>query len=857
MIRQARRAAISLHKRVCIVLPVMSIAIVAAPSVAMCNTLPDVFDESTGYVTMETKGDASTEGNQSFFNARNWSDGRPPHGGTNYYVREGFAIGTPFSDGEVASRLETDLDCLTFKGDSLVVAGSLRHLNGTYEFTIRDLHMLPGSYISYSTFKSSLNGRAVMHGTEDSPNWIRLALSTYRGVQPFGMDVEGGPDGVLGVEFTSYSAWLKMTGDLSRFYGTMCVSVWSNSTYQVSPHPYGYYVATDAIGGTVQLEDPKACLYVASRNGLTVGGIRTTGSSRQESVGGLILMDGSGLSASAPRLTVTNSLSLASPLGVLIAGPSEGVASGKTVLDTGSFPEPDAAGDLALIRLTPECVANGGGGSLDESIVVSNALSRSWTQWRDDVDGGRTLWLVTCVSHTSQTDVKGRSSLVYPTKTEGGSDFYWDDGSCPADDASSGGKGYFSSVSMDMPGGGEIYDVPVRMLVQTALAQASTASAAGISCNDMVWLGAGLKAFSTGVADEPNRCHEDGNPYYFYKVRGNLRVPSGHDNTLLTYGRRIVCRIESEVSGGGNFVLTTIDKSSNFKNHCGYHEFTAFNTNFTGKIRATVATATASGTQTPSGYTTPNLTEHVRLFVADERNLGGRMRRYTWDALFLEQYSELFALGDVTLGDGWNRGVAIGNNGIMNVPDGATLTIMRPLNVNGNLFKVGAGTLALGGVLSFGGESMSEVPSSGANRLIVSGGYVKPLAAHSFDGLAMTFTNNAAIAIDGVTLDEELRVYGMVNEKESVSPVVLADDQEKLKVRIDFGDLQSPPNPAWQVGVLTLPHDKAVSVYRNMLIENPKPFKSWRGKLEVVPRSEGISTIVAVYGAVGTTIIFR
>ena len=687
-------------------------------------------------------------------------------------------------------------------------------------------------------------------------NGVNLVMDIVY-IKVFGMDVEGGPDGVLGIEFTSYSAWLKMTGDLSRFYGTMCVSVWSNSTYQVSPHPYGYYVATDAIGGTVQLEDPKACLYVASRNGLTVGGIKTTGSSRQESVGGLILVDGSGLSASAPRLTVTNSLSLASPLGVLIAGPSEGVASGKTVLNAGSFSEPDAAGDLALIRLTPECVANGGGGSLDESIVVSNALSRSWTQWRDDVDGGRTLWLVTCVSHTSQTDVKGRSSLVYPTKTEGGSDFYWDDGSCPADDASSGGKGYFSSVSMDMPGGGEIYDVPVRMLVQTALAQARTASAAGISCNDMVWLGAGLKAFSTGVADEPNRCHEDGNPYYFYKVRGSLRVPSGHDNTLLTYGSRIVCRIESEVSGGGNFVLTTIDKSSNFKNHCGYHEFTAFNTNFTGKIRATVATATASGTQTPSGYTTPNLTEHVRLFVADERNLGGRMRRYTWDALFLEQYSELFALGDVTLGDGWNRGVAIGNNGIMNVPDGATLTIMRPLNVNGNLFKVGAGTLALGGVLSFGGESMSEVPSSGANRLIVSGGYVKPLAAHSFDGLAMTFTNNAAIAIDGVTLDEELRVYGMVNEKESVSPVVLADDQEKLKVRIDFGDLQSPPNPAWQVGVLTLPHDKAVSVYRNMLIENPKPFKSWRGKLEVVPRSEGISTIVAVYGAVGTTIIFR
>ena len=50
------------------------------------GNLPDVFDSTTGYVTLNSS-DGTGAGNQSFFLAKNWSDGNPPHSDTNYYVQ--------------------------------------------------------------------------------------------------------------------------------------------------------------------------------------------------------------------------------------------------------------------------------------------------------------------------------------------------------------------------------------------------------------------------------------------------------------------------------------------------------------------------------------------------------------------------------------------------------------------------------------------------------------------------------------------------------------------------------------------------------------------------------------------------
>ena len=115
--------------------------------------LPSTFDATTGYVTM-TGCDNTGAANQSFFLPVHWSDNQAPHADTNYYVKAGWCLGTPHQNSDVTAQLAIDPDCQTFKGRTLVIAGYLWHLNGTYDFTFPDLRMLPNTYISYTAIKT-------------------------------------------------------------------------------------------------------------------------------------------------------------------------------------------------------------------------------------------------------------------------------------------------------------------------------------------------------------------------------------------------------------------------------------------------------------------------------------------------------------------------------------------------------------------------------------------------------------------------------------------------------------------------------------------------------------------------------
>ena len=195
-----RESSMSLNRGgVRVVLPVMAI-VAAATSFGGYGDLPDTFDASTGYVTLNAN-DGTGAGNQSFFLKKNWSDGNAPHAGTNYYVRSNLQLGTPHVDSDVTAQLAVDSDCLTFKGDTLVLGGCIWHLNGTYPFTFPDLRLLPGSKIDYTAFKSSLKGTATVYGTSGNPFYIRLNLEKWNGVQPFGMAMKGGEESCISLAY--------------------------------------------------------------------------------------------------------------------------------------------------------------------------------------------------------------------------------------------------------------------------------------------------------------------------------------------------------------------------------------------------------------------------------------------------------------------------------------------------------------------------------------------------------------------------------------------------------------------------------------------------------------------------------
>ena len=65
-------------------------AAIAATAVGGYGDLPNTFNASTGYVTMDTADTLADRQNSSFWDGRNWSDGKPPHATTNYYANKQF-----------------------------------------------------------------------------------------------------------------------------------------------------------------------------------------------------------------------------------------------------------------------------------------------------------------------------------------------------------------------------------------------------------------------------------------------------------------------------------------------------------------------------------------------------------------------------------------------------------------------------------------------------------------------------------------------------------------------------------------------------------------------------------------------
>jgi len=804
------------------------------------GNLPDVFGSTTGYVTLSSS-DNTGAGNQSFYFGNRWSDTNPPHSDMNYYVQAGRCLGTPHVNSDVEAQREKDPDgYLTFQGGTLVVAGYIWHLNGTYEFTFPDLHMLPGAYIHYTALKPTLHGTMTVYGTSEAPVRIKSAMDTAYSI-PFDMKMNGDSSSFLATDWgTQTPSWLKLTGDLSEYYGTLRVGCGTSAPN----NNVGFWIFQESLGGTVELPRAKASLVVGSTSGLTAGGLRVTSADTR------LFVDGTKMNSTSPRLTITNSLEMSHSAYVMMHGITGSDGTGVPGLST--FSEPTTPGDLKLIRLTPEAIANGSwtDAKLSSKFVPpsSPALERSVFLWRDDVDGGKTLWLVTCVKHaTNVSDGYNNSSI---TSEKNGSQDNWSSGTCPATDPNASSIGWMATAGIALPGSTGVYRFPGSLLYISGDTANAFNISSGFWCNDMVWAASGLNTASVGTTTDPARKDENGNDYRFYKLQGRIRVPTGHWNTLQSYGARCVIRVESEVSGGGNLKLQTIKMSGNFANHCGYHEFTALNTNFMGKVKVTTETATSG-----AGYTTPNWIEHVRLFVSDERNLGGACDSFAWDALYLDQYSDIYPLNNVTFTDGWNRGIAIGNIGRMNVPSNLTMSIWRPLNVNGNLVKEGNGTLALGGTLTFGGSAQSATPTVGANLLTVAGGRIKPLAKNAFDGLAITFTNNAALCVDGTPTDAALRQYGLFNTKEATAPVSLAANQSRLPVVVDFGDAVEPPADEWTVGLVTLETAKAEALRSKMYLPVRSPFPNWRGELDVVSNGDGTSTVVVNYKHTGIILI--
>ena len=334
---------------------------------------------------------------------------------------------------------------------------------------------------------------------------------------------------------------------------------------------------------------------------------------------------------------------------------------------------------------------------------------------------------------------------------------------------------------------------------------------------------------------------------------GKMHV-CGTETGMCATGNRTLT-VESEILGVGDLTLAGLG-NGNTSDGRGYFNLKGFNTNWYGGI-SVVAPNNSDVDDWSKDYLTINL--------YDGRNLGGALREFDYDALTLGRYCMLQARTNATLDASVNRGIFLGHErgARIAVDEGYTLDCNWPITFNGPLYKVSAGTLALGGGVKFyDGTAVSDtLPEDPSKRLlVVTNGTLKALAHDCVNGLTVALANdegaNTSLALDFAEEDGDLKRYGFYNVKtdtpfEAEKPINIqlnGVDGDKLREWKEF-----------KQGLVTVKTSAADTLKMDDLISFKKSSASGNPVMRLVREDnpEGVTTYSAYYKFVGTQIILR
>ena len=326
-------------------------------------------------------------------------------------------------------------------------------------------------------------------------------------------------------------------------------------------------------------------------------------------------------------------------------------------------------------------------------------------------------------------------------------------------------------------------------------------------------------------------------------LRGRIVMPNAPNYASIGVYSFLTLTNAADIVGTGRLVMDGYHNSTTHRR--GFNVLAGDNSRFFGTI-------TVGLHRDPEAISD---NKYQRLIVSDPSKLGAPLPAFNAKALVLKRLGRLVAKGSVTLAD-TTRGVFIGTDGgpgsggeaaskgtasegQVYAYEGETLTILSQLTMNGRLHKYGAGTLALGGPLRFG-NAESDEPLASSNLLAVAEGFVKPLAADSFNGMEMTFAAGTGIRLDINPNDADIRTYGLRNTK-AATPFAAANGGT-IPVSFDVPDGFAAPSEGFSVGIVTVPAAIAESVRGMLDIARPRIGCSMA--LEIVPNGDD-ATIVA------------
>lgn len=770
------------------------------------------YTAETGYVTLDAS-DTGNGANSSFHSANNWSDGKAPHSGTNYYVK---AEKTLYLD-YVHDSSEPD----GFEGDSLVVAGEVR-MSGAWG-QVADcgpLTMLPDSSFYWVNVGHVTGGSVDVKGTGSGAGKAVRFLSgrqddtnayAMKALMTFSSDVDGELHWQLangknqGVTFTVLDDWPDFRGTFR--IGSQLVFQTENGSYRTP----GRLIIS-----------PNAMLTLSADAGASEIGTLTI------------------LSNGVLNLSAVNGLQT-----VRVARKLE-VEPGAIVIPQSFDGDHVPAHEFhPVFELSAEAV---GAGLPDFAAIqvamcgrefsLSEGHSPKFTifpklTWvvRDAADGGKV------VGFSYKETVAVKESMSYPKNgfVENGTGsldpaLYWGDGLYPQS-----GKEYYCRAKYNL------------IIAQTAkpyvfpgdsflLDGASLGIYYDVTFPNIVLAGNGRVRLLSKDA--------------VYHLRGTATaVRKGNEVSFrIVSGDRSTMSLDSDIAGDGvlRFCMDTEQSANSWDKTlpCGFVELTGDNSAFSGKM------VVDCWQETPPKYA-PYFGEapyvagpasNITLRVSSQKNLGGALPKVTYDALTISNECRLTVKSTADF-DEPTRGWYFPQNAYLKVEQDAVATVTSPLTFGAKVVKEGRGVLMLGGT------AMTAAGAVSRPKIHVAEGALGFISASSVAGLDVEFAAGAYCRIPAKPGDAEFAAKGVCLTNASLSSA------GNIPVVIDMSGVDVAAKERVSVAICTVPSDQA-QAYAGIL-SVVRPARGYSAKIVPVENGDMTTTLCALVGPNGFAVVLR
>ena len=342
-----------------------------------------------------------------------------------------------------------------------------------------------------------------------------------------------------------------------------------------------------------------------------------------------------------------------------------------------------------------------------------------------------------------------------------------------------------------------------------------------------------------------------GDIFMLYKL--SIRIYNDHCFTL-----------DGGLYGTGDLTLLAGTQASSYKgHHRGDFALTRISEDFAGKIAL-------SSESSADRRTWSSVEPYAHVWYTDPKCFGGPLAAFAYDALKIEKMARLITTNEVVFSD-TTRGLYLTNIAQLEMPEADdSLTLLQPVTVNGSVYKQGAGTLSMGGVLKFldSESALTETPPDDAAKrmLCIQGGTLKPLAADALNGLDIVFSNSVNVAgvnvtdvaleLDLDTEDATLRTYGLRNTK-SPSPLALSLAGGATRVPVVLKTSAEKPGNGAPIGIMTVTNTVADATFAKLGLVKPDGVSVGMKKRVTYDAEAGTATLSVVFGDSGLMMVIR